>query len=476
MINSLDVFTVGKPWPPTDADEKDRIAEHGRNRKLYEELHLDIFPKYNAYINDKLHDDKKQTIILGLAGTATDNYMDLLLGEAPEIEAPKVYPSPDEEVFIDVSRNGIGLYEISQDGITAANPETVYLVTDPGNIRKVTAYVFFAEFKEGEKSYVKLTIHEPGSIAHKVFWLKDSKLNAEVPISEFPAFAGYQVDEEGKQYPFGKGAGAQMLVVRVDNALSSDRRYGRSDYTPSVHSLIEALDRAFAFRFETLAKFNRPIPVVPETAAPFDHALQRRVFKTEDAIITKEGDAESTYLTWAADLASVEREIEQIIAQLLIKLKLSQVLLAGENQGGVGSAQSGTALRIRLIPSLSKVRKFATALKAAIPQVQSLKSKLDAALGVPDAQAFEPEDVTVKLQDGIPDDPMERAQIRLTKAQAIGTLKAQGVIDGATSLRAAIICKIIPKEALAEMVDDPETESMIAAATGRLREENSTNF
>lgn len=473
MINSLDVFKVGQPWPPADQDERARIAEHQKNRKLYEELHLDIFPKYNAYINDKLHDDKKQPIILGLAETATTNYMDLLLGEAPEIDAPKVYPSPDEEVFIDVSRDGIGLYEISQDGITAANPETVYLVTDPGNIRKVTAYVFFAEFKEGEKSYVKLTIHEPGSIAHKVYWLKDGKLNAEVPLSEFPAFASYKVDAEGKQYPFGKDAGAQMLVVRVDNALSSDRRYGRSDYTPSVHSLIEALDRAFAFRFETLAKFNRPIPVVPETAAPFNHALQRRVFKTEDAIITKEGDPASSYLTWAADLASVEREIEQTMQQLLIKLKLSPVLLAGQ---GEGQAESGTALRIRLIPSLSKVRKFATALKVAIPQVQSLKSKLDAALQVEGAQAYEPEDVSVKLQDGIPDDPMERAQIRLTKAQAIGTLKAQGVIDGVTSLRAAIICRIIPKEALAEMVDDPETERMIAAATGRLREENNTNF
>lgn len=472
MINSLDVFSVGKPWPPADQDERDRIAEHQKNRKLYEELHLDIFPKYNAYINDKLHDDKKQPIILGLAETATTNYMDLLLGEAPEIEAPKVYPSPDEEVFIDVSRDGIGLYEIHQDGITAANPETVYLVTDPGNIRKVTAYVFFAEFKEGEKSYVKLTIHEPGSIAHKVYWLKDGKLNAEVPLSEFPAFAGYQVDEDGKQYPFGKDAGAQMLVVRVDNALSSDRRYGRSDYTPSVHSLIEALDRAFAFRFETLAKFNRPIPVVPETAAPFDHALQRRVFKTENAIIMKNGDPASSYLTWQADLASVEREIEQTMQQLLIKLKLSPVLLAGENQG---QAESGTALRIRLIPTLSKVRKFATALKVAIPQVQSLKSKLDAAIGVEGAQAYEPEDVTVHLRDGVPDDKMEEAQIRLVKSQAIGTLKAQGVIDGATALRSAIICKIIPQEALSIM-EDPEVESMIAAATGRLREENSTNF
>jgi hypothetical protein len=149
------------------------------------------------------------------------------------------------------------------------------------------------------------------------------------------------------------------------------------------------------------------------------------------------------------------------------------VLLAGQ---GEGQAESGTALRIRLIPSLSKVRKFSSALKVAIPQVQSLKSKLDAALQVEGAQAYEPEEVTVRLKDGIPDDPMERAQIRLTKAQAIGTLKAQGVIDGATSLRAAIICRIIPKEALAEMADDPDTERMIAAATGRLREENNANF
>lgn len=469
MINSLDFISAGKPWPPIDQDEKDRLAEHQKNRKLYEELHLDIFPKYNAYINDKLHDDKKQVIILGLAESATTSYMDLLLGEEPEIDAPNVYPAPDEEVFIDVSRYGIGLYEAHQDGITAANPETCYLVTDPGNIRRVIAYVFFSEFKVGEKSYVKFTIHEAGSIRHEAWWIHDSKLKALVPLQSFPAFENFKVDAENKQYPFGQIENAPLLVVRVDNALSSDRRYGRSDYTPSVHSLIESLEVAFARRAETLAKFSRPTPVVPEKAAPFNHALQRRVFKPEDAIILAEGDQPASYLTWAADLASVEREIEQTMVQLLIKLKLSPVLLAGENQG---QAESGTALRIRLIPTLSKVRKFATALKAAIPQVQSLKSKIDASLGVEGAQAYEPEDVIVHLKDGIPDDPMEKAQIRLTKAQAIGTLKAQGVIDGATALRSAIICKIIPKEALGMMADDPETERLIGEAAGRMKEEN----
>jgi hypothetical protein len=342
------------------------------------------------------------------------------------------------------------------------------LVTDPGNIRVVKAYVFFHEWKEGEQSFVKLTTHEPGSIRHQVFEVKDSKLFRELALADIPMFADHKLMEGGYQYPFGKVANAPMLVVRVDNALSSDRRYGRSDYTPSVHDLIESLDRAFSFRFETLAKFNRPVPVVGEAAAPFNHALQRRIFKPDEAIILKEGDPDAHYMTWAADLASVEQEIVQLMQQLMIKLKLSPVLLTGENQG---QAESGTALRIRLIPTLSKVRKFSTALKVAIPQIQSLKSKLDVALMVPDSQAFEPEDVTVHIKDGIPDDPMEQAQVRLVKAQAIGQLKAQGVIDAATGLRAAIICKIIPKEAMTEM-DDPETESMIAAATGRMKEES----
>ena len=55
----------------------------------------------------------------------------------------------------------------------AVNPENVYLVVQPGNIRNVTAYVIFACFKQTdadkqEHEYVKFTIHSFKQIQHVV--------------------------------------------------------------------------------------------------------------------------------------------------------------------------------------------------------------------------------------------------------------------------------------------------------------------
>jgi len=75
-----------------------------------------------------------------------------------------------------------------------------------------------------------------------------------------------------------------------------------------------------------------------------------------------------------------------------MKLKLSDVLLAGEASGG-RTAMSGTALGIRLIPTTSKVRKFASAYKLAVPEALSLKSKLDDSLGQGEVPTFEPDEV-----------------------------------------------------------------------------------
>lgn len=454
MIYSVDdIIGYGKPWPPEDPDERARLSEHTKNRKLYADLHEEVFAKYNNYLNDGLNDDKKLKTVLGWASVATDNYMSLLLGEGVKIDAPAQYDTPDEEVFIDASRYGIGLYEISQDAITVLNPERVYFVVDPHNIREVDSYVIFSDFKAGDRTCIKFTIHSEGRIQHLVYECSNGKLGILRPLADFPQYEDLGIYKDGIQ----ETGIDECLVVRVDNALSSERYYGKSDYSPSVYSLIEILDQAFARRTEVLAKFARPIPMVPESAMRFDHNRQKWVFRTENAIILKEGAPTAAYLTWGAELGAVEREIEQSMIQLLAMLKLSRVLIAGENEG---QSESGTALRLRLIPTLSKVSTFATALKAALPSVYSLKSKLDSALGAEGAPApFEPDAVTITLQDGIPEDPAETAQINLVIAQTLSTLKMAGILDNKAAIRAALVAGVL----LPEMLSPGEDAAIEAA-------------
>lgn len=440
MLTDLSFVADGKPWPPEDADEAARLKEHAFMRQIYNGLHEKVFPRYIAYLADQSKDSKKQKIILDWPELATDSYINLLLGEEPEIivagSRDDLPALPTDQAFIDVSRYGIGLFEVSDAGIQALNPENCYIVVTPGNIQRPQAFVFFHIWKEKdvqngkekEIEYIKFTIHRPGEIQHLVFEISQDvilsnvsglpgsskKLRGPLPLGDFPAYADLEVDAEGYQYP----PVEDMLVVAVNNKLSSERYYGRSDYKPSIISLIESLELLFAQRAEVLAKFTSPTPVVPESATVFDHSKQEWIYTPGQAIITKPGDPSPSLMVWQAELGAVDRAIEQSMDQLLQMLQLSRVLLAGQGQG---TAESGTALRIRLIPTLSKVSKYARAAEKAIPAVLHLWSQLH----LPEIPL---EEIEVKLKDGIPDDPMEEANVDNIRATALATLKTVGII------------------------------------------------
>ncbi len=436
MLFDLSWLADGQPWPPKDPDEAARLAEHTKMRQVYAGLHDKIFPRYIAYLADAAKDSKKQAIILDWPELATTSYLNLLIGEEPEVIAPRedLPQRPDEQVFIDASRYGIGLYEVSDIGIQALNPENCYIVVTPGNIQVPYAFVFFQSFKrqeadKKEHEYVKFTTHTKGQIQHLVFEvLKDAiisvqgtenvskgpTLSGPKKLADFPQFASLQVDSNGVQKPNVD----DILIVHVQNQLSSERYYGRSDYKPSILSLIESLEMLFAQRAEVLAKFTSPTPVVPESATIFDHKNQEWVYTPGKPIILGPGESSPSLMVWDAQLANVGAAIEQSMDQLLQMLQLSRVLLAGQGQG---TAESGTALRIRLIPTLAKVSKYARAAEAAIPKVLNLWSQLH-------PPEIPLEKISVNLQDGIPEDPMETAQAA-TLWDAMGAMSLERKLE-----------------------------------------------
>ncbi|OPX80562.1 MAG: Phage portal protein, SPP1 Gp6-like [Methanosaeta sp. PtaB.Bin039] len=437
-------------------------------RQIYNGLHEKVFPRYIAYLADQSKDSKKQKIILDWPELATDSYINLLLGEEPEIVAGNrddLPTLPTDQAFIDVSRYGIGLFEVSDDGVQALNPENCYIVVTPGNIQLPQAFVFFHIWKEKESQsgkekeieYIKFTVHQPGKIRHLIFLISpgagltksEKKLSGPLPIGDFPAYSDLEVDADGYQYP----PVEDMLVVAIQNKLSSERYYGQSDYKPSIISLIESLELLFAQRAEVLAKFTSPTPVVPESATVFDHSKEEWVYKPGQAIITKPGDPSPSLMVWQAELGAVDRAIEQSMDQLLQMLQLSRVLLAGQGQG---TAESGSALRIRLIPTLSKVSKYARAAEKAIPAVLHLWSQLH----LPEIPI---EEIEVKLKDGIPDDPMEEANVNNIRATALATLKTVGIIGRRGALQMAFdsgLLKPLPGLDVEQSIDQLLSESL----------------
>lgn len=442
MLTNLDWIADGKPWPPEDKDEADRRAEHAKNRRLYNGDHVAVFPKLAAYLKDAEDDDKKIAIIIGLAKTATKEYLNFIIGEAPEIDAPTNYDLPDYEVLTDASRYGLGALEISQDRIVAISPENFYMVVEPGNIQQASAYVIFATFKQmegdGEKKeheYIKFTIHTKGQIQHVVYEILSSemvnvpgaittisgsgkKLAGPIPVKSFKQYEYLEVDGEGNQATGVDG----LLVVRIDNILTSDRYYGQSDYIPEIYSKLEALDLAYTQRAVVLRKFTHPRPMAGESAFTFDHAKQKSVWKSEEAIILGAGEQPAQYLTWQAELGAVEVEIRDLYKQLLKDFSLT-------DDDEVNKAESGTAIRLKQSETLAKVRWLASEYQKKVPIIYSLKSKISK------EASFEPDKVQVSLKDGIPNDPKEEAEIASIwyAAGAMSTeamLEARGLKEG----------------------------------------------
>ena len=450
MLTDLDWIADGKPWPPEDADEKARLTEHAKNRLLYNGDHEAVFPKLASYLKDKEDDDKKVPIVIGLAKTATKEYLNFIIGEPPEIDAPIIYDLPDYEVLTDASRYGFGALEISQDRIVAISPENFYIVVEPGNIQRASAYVIFATFKqiegEGDKKkeheYVKFTIHTKGQIQHVVYEITTSdsglanvpgatsgsgkKLAGPLRVKDFEQFGYLDVDGEGKQ-----ATGVDdLLVVCINNIMTSDRYYGQSDYIPEIYSKLEALDLAYTQRAVVLRKFTHPRPMAGSSAFIFDHAKQKWVWKSEEAIILDAGEQPAQYLTWQAELGAVEAEIRDLYKQLLKDFSLT-------DDDEVNKAESGTAIRLKQSETLAKVRWLASEYQKKVPITFSLKSKISK-----DA-SFEPDKVRVTLKDGIPDDPMETANLRNIQATALSTLTTARILSPKAALQAAYDAGII---------------------------------
>ena len=476
MLTDLKWLSNNQPWPPKDNDEFNRLAEHRRNRAIFNGQHDLIFSKYAQWLKDRALDEKKLVIILDWPRNATSKLLSLTTGDKPDIKLdsenkvvsaiiPRLSETLDEGAT-DWSRYGVGFFEITKSlndapRIESWNPENVFIVCKRGDIRTVENYVLHYYFVVDGRTYLKVKIHYPDRVVHQLFEIVDAK-----PEKQNPTISGVYANTYGSaanpQAPgtaqlkqvimsgnlrgplelsgfFPEMSGTEITedlipgkfaVVPLHNTLTSERYYGRSDYGPDVQSLLEALEIAFARRQRLLAIFSQPTPIVPESACTYDHALQRWTYKPGEAIIESgEGEANSArMLTWDAQLGAVENQIKDLMDQLIVMLDLSHELIAERNEG---KAASGTALRIRLIPTLAKVKRLRSALDKIIPELLDGTSQI-AGGGPVDESA-----VKIRWKDGIPEDPVESANARSINAATVSGLLLAGLIDQRAGLKLA---------------------------------------
>ena len=455
MLTNTEFLRVGKPWPPEDEDLKARLARYQMNLDLYNgkqaEVYRKLFDKIQRHILN-FKDIIDYTVILNYQKLVSLKTADLLFNEVPDI----IIDGGDEELLtdilnnggsdkdffdimdmgaIDTSRLGDGVYytykenanteeidpvvQKAEDKVKVAivQPSTWIPIVDPNDLHEIRYHVIATiaclnpqEKKVSNQIYnLTVQIHDIGKYQQIVYRLsrKNGRYKLAAVISDVTYKTGLSV----------------MAITTTSNQLTSDRTTGNDDYG-DINSIINNI----MIRLSQVAK------ILDRHAAPSMQgpasALRKNPDTDEYELVAgnyfkkdSKDDADVQYVTWDGKLEYAFKEIETLINQLYVISEMSPALFGVFEK--TGAAMSGTALRLRLISPLSKVKRVKKSFDKAIKRIIFAQSEL---YGKPVKKTS----ITVNWKDGIPNDPKEEAEIiqmRTGNKQTMSQQRAMGTYD-----------------------------------------------
>lgn len=441
MLTDLSFLTPGSQFPPKS--ERERLQLYDRNRKLFENGHSEVYReafKRIARVIGNFDQVIQYEVIANYQKLLTLKIVDLLLGEPPTVVAGKT-ESPQQKtveeilritdlhnksnvVGIDVSRYGDGLFYVYKDAVNGGmigvtQPPLWFPVTDPMNVTLVNYHVLAWVVEGGteqSKTYtLHVQIHERGKFEKRTYSLEKAIGGYYTIINQLSAgiFENTFLDD--------------FAIIPVPNVLTSDRIHGMDDYT-DIDSIVSELLVRVSQISKILDKFAEPGVSGPSSALDYDPATGEWKLKIANYFPrdSKE-DAPVEMIVWDASLDANFKQIELLINLLHAISESGGQLLGDTNQEG--GALSGTALRFKLVSPLAKARRIALRFRPALEKAIRLCSQL----GGKNIVSLKDVPISIKFNDGLPNDPKEEAEIialRTANAKTMSTKRVLMSYDG----------------------------------------------
>lgn len=427
MYTNIEQFSTGYQFP-IDVAELQRIQLYETNRKLFEGEHDKVFKLWGR--QDQC--ETQIAIIENFHRRLSTIWGDLLLGEPPKFVADGFADDSIEqetidnigdtdfiktsyETCLDVSRYGTGVLKLRYDnGIIIENvqPQFWFPVVSLDNIKNTQAHVLAYTFTVNEQTgifdklsnaftpvtYLRVEIHEKGKITNKLFRLDGGVITTEVDLHRMFPNISY-VEDTGID---------DFLVFPIHNLMTSDRAYGKDDYS-DLDSIMQEIEVRLMQISRILDKHSDPNMAVPANSFEKDKngnwiykASGGKAFPVE----SKE-DIIPQYVTWDGQLEAQYKELERLTNDLYI-LSDTCPTLFGDN-GKTGVATSGSALKRLLQTPLAHVNRVRLSFDSVIKKLLLTAIKLNNQFV---SQKINTDNFKVKIiwKDGIPEDPYEMAQ------------------------------------------------------------------
>lgn len=261
-----------------------------------------------------------------------------------------------------------------------------------------------------EQRYLVSEIYEIGKVITEVYLLKkDNKIDVQIDLNTFNELTGMDLQEEYETKI------DSNLLVHVPNYRTGNTFWGTSDYA-DLKELFFALNNRMTKVDNVLDKHSDPILAIPEGILDENGQVK----KESMGLIEKGPDGGvPEYIVWNANLESAFSEIDKIVEMLFMFSETSPDVL-GLGKGG--QAESGRALKFRMLRTLAKKNRKALYYDQGIKEALVIAQKLAIANGYTvNGEKIASKEVEIPeiiWSDGVVNDPLETAQIESIKLEA----------------------------------------------------------
>ncbi|MDD3566309.1 MAG: phage portal protein [Methanothrix sp.] len=416
VFTTLDFLKPGAKWPP----DKDRLARYAKNRLLMEGDHDLVFAGLNE-------DDAPRIIKMRVNWfkRIMTLFADLAVGNPPKITAEdqatidritgdNAFEVLVYDLFSDLIAFGDGVLKPRWDGkrgvISRIDPRHWFPVVNPDDSGTITAHILAWEVPLGDDKYVKVEVHKPGKIEHRLLKLtSDGKeIKEPVPLATIERYANLKEEEETGVPGF--------LVVHFSNLKAGDGVFGLDDFK-DISDLVEEIERRLIKVSGTLDTFADPWMCGPSGLRVRDPITGEIVWASDEKYIAlNEGESPPEILVWDAQMGATFTQIETLLSQLYVMAELSPAAF-GEVKTGL--AESGSALKRLMLPTLAKVNRLRLRIKPKLIEVLKTTAELEVASRMSGAETLT--NLSLEWRSNLPIDPVEAAKVEATRRGAMAT-------------------------------------------------------
>ena len=428
-----DTKLIAQSFPyPTHID---RISQYSSNQQLLEGNHWEAF----ALQGDKDFSErysKLRYVVCNFAGLVSKVIADILFGEGITISGGDNQAWLEDFYFknqmqtlnfesaMSNSAKGDALYKLRVEDkeifVDDINPSIYFPHINPANPKRKpeTEELAWTEMI-GKTKYLIREIHTPGFVITKVHELNDkNEIEIDVDVKKYNEIAG-------TNYVASVDTGIKRnLLVHVPNYRYSGKYFGVSDYN-DINSLLFALNNRITKVDNILDKHSDPILAVPEGILDENGRVKKE--KLTMIELADKDTPTPEYIVWNASLENAFKEIDKLVEFLFMFSETSPDVLGL----GKGQAESGRALKMRLLRTIAKKNRKQRYYDQGLKEVFIIAQELSRAKGYTVNGVKCPSNPVIpslKFADGIVNDTFEDTQIQTMRLESGITTKKRAIM------------------------------------------------